>query len=170
MSVSINHRLSGALLFLAVAAIPFSGEGQLAGVDAHDKANHLHAVAMTAAEFVDRVEAFPVIARLHGESAALRSWRDPHAYECWRLQAALLHAIGEHDEALGYLERAATAALTWGMPGPAAHTFLDAAGILEDLGRTDEAQALIRRAHRLTARDELSPAEQRGIERRIAVN
>jgi tetratricopeptide (TPR) repeat protein len=164
-----SFRLPAALFFVGAVLVPLSGEGQVTGVDAREKANHLHAVAMTAAGFVDHQDAMPIIARLHAESAALREWDDPHAYDCWRLQAALLHAIGEYDEALAYLENAAAVALAKGAPGLAAHTFLDAASVLDDQGRMDEAQVLIRRAHELIARDELTSAEQRRIERRIMV-
>jgi hypothetical protein len=55
----------------------------------------------------------------------------------------------------------------WGAPGSAAHAFLDAAGVLNEMGRTDEAQNFIRTAQALTTRDELSSAKQRALQRRI---
>lgn len=168
MSASITRRLPGALLLLGLFLVPFSSvEAQVADPDAHALANHRHAVAMTAAGFINSQEDIPLVARLHAESAALRDRNDPSAFDCWRLQAALLHGIGEYDEALTFLEDAATLALAWGAPGLAAHAYLDAAGVLNELGRTVEAQNLIRTAQGLTTRDELTSAEQRAIQRRI---
>jgi len=169
MSVPLFRRLPGALLILGVVLAPLSVEAQFEDPDAHALANHRHAVAMTAAAFIHSQEDIPLIARFHAEAARLRDGDDPRAVDCWRLQAGLLHGIGEHEEALTYLEDAATLALAWGAPALAAEIYLDAAGVLNELGRSSEAQDRIRTAHQLSTRAELTVAEQRRIQERIRV-
>jgi tetratricopeptide (TPR) repeat protein len=170
MSASITRRLPGALILLGLFLVPLSSvEAQVADPDARALANHRHAVAMTAAAFINHAEDIPLVAQLHAESAGLRDWNDPNAFDCWRLQAALLYNASRYEEALVYLEDAATLALAWGSPGLAAHAYLDAAGVLNELGRRAEAQDRIRTAHELSTRDELTDAEQRRIQQRIRI-
>jgi tetratricopeptide (TPR) repeat protein len=169
MSTPTFGRLPGALFLLGLCLAPLSVEAQVPDPDPHALANHRHAVAMTAAAFIHAQEDMPLIARLHAEAATLRDRNDPRAVDCWRLQAALLHGIGEHEEALTYLEDAATVAQAWDAPGLAAHAYLDAAAVLNELGRRSEAQNLIRAAHELSTRDVLTRTEQRQIQERIRV-
>jgi tetratricopeptide (TPR) repeat protein len=169
MSSPIFRRLPGALFLLGLFLPPLSVEAQFEDPDAYALANHRHAVAMTAATFIQSQEDMPIIVRLHAEAAKLRDRDDPRAVDCWRLQAGLLHGIGKHEEALAYLEDAATLALAWGAPELAAHVHLDAAGVLNELGRKNEARDLIQTAQQLSTRAELTVAGQRRIHERIRV-
>jgi tetratricopeptide (TPR) repeat protein len=162
-------RFLGGLLILGAVFVPLDLSAQATGLDARERADVLHARAMTAATFVNHIDDVRLIAQMHEESAALRDGSDPRAFDCWRMQARLLYATGEYDQAVAYLKDAAEVALNFGSPGPAAHTLLDAAAVLDEQGRQDEAQALIRRAQELTTWNELTSSDQRRIEQRIAI-
>lgn len=169
MPISSGWRLRGALLLLGALLVPVAGQAQVDEADLRAQADHLHALAMTAAEFINHQDDAGLIARMHGEAAKLRDRWDPRAFHCWRLQASLLDAAGEPEEALVYLEDAAEVAMEQGVPAWAAHAMLDAAGLLQELGRRNEAQILIQRAHRLSLGGGMTSAQQREIQERIRV-
>ena len=159
----------GGLLIVGAVFVPLGLNAQATELDARERADLYHARAMTAAPFVNHTDDVRLIVQMHEESAALRDGSDPRAFDCWTMQARLLYATGEYDQAVAYLKDAAEVALAFGSPGPAAHTLLDAAAVLDEQGRQEEAQALVRRAQELTTRDELTSSMQRRIEQRIAI-
>jgi tetratricopeptide (TPR) repeat protein len=171
MFTSIGIRLPGALLVLGLLLAPLPGASQVTEAAAQHEANQRHdwAMAMATGAASFQLGNLSAIARLHAEAASLRDWDDPRARECWWLQGALLYGLGEHDDALVYFEKAAQHALANHDHANAANTFLDSALVLEEQGRTREAQELIRRAHDMTLVDEIPISERRRIQQRITI-
>lgn len=166
---SLRRSVPAGLLVLGMLFTPLFIKAQVEEPGSQDQADLLHARAMTAAAFITHVDDVAIIVRMHEESASLRDGSDPRAFDCWVVQAALLHHIGEYDQAVSYLKRAADLALDFGSPGPAAHALLDAAAVRKAQGLHGEADGLTRSAWELSTRSELSATEQRQIERRIVV-
>ncbi len=157
------------LLPVAVLLGVASLSAQTSVEEARKLADELHAQAMSVAGESMRLDELAEMVRLHGESAYLRDWQDPKAYECWSLQGTLLAHLGEYEAAASFLDAAAALALSHGEPGLAAQAWLDAAHALNAANRRAEARTLVRKAHELRASAELTRAEAEEIDRRIIV-
>lgn len=172
MSLPSRWRASGTLLAIALLLLPgilVAQDGAPAEPDRRAQADHLHALAMTAARFVEHQEDRVLIVRMHAEAAHLRDADDPRAYECLRFQGSLLHGIGELNEAAGFFENAADIALRNGDSFGAAHALLDAAGVRLEQGRITQARSLSREADRLSRERGVTWEERQQLQRRIGV-
>jgi hypothetical protein len=160
-----------ATLFLPVALLLGAAtlSAQTTVEETRKMADEIHARAMSVAGETIQLHELPAVVTLHGESAYLRDWQDPKAYECWTLQANLLAHVGEYEAAAAFLDAAANLALSQGQPGLAAQAWLDAAFVMRSADQDVQARTLARKAWDLRGSAELSALEQEEIDRRVIV-
>ena len=89
---------------------------------------------------------------MHGYVAYRRQHDDVRRFECLRIQADLLHAIGYLEGARLYLEEAARHAEATSDPYDAAMTYIDAALLAQEAGESWAAQDFAYRARALVSR------------------
>ena len=165
MSMSFS-RLSLAGVLLAIAALPTAAAAQyqLPVLVSSVKADSLHEAAValvTAHRWRDA-------ARLHRESAALRSADDPLAFRCLSDAAALAYAVHDRTAARNDMAEAAGQALSRGDLSSAAQAYLDAAWIAQEQKNPRQVWELGHRAEMLAASPLLAERDRMAILQRIS--
>lgn len=170
MSRVRTARTALTLLPLTLLLGATAASGQTTVEESRQMADEIHARAMTLMQqSTFNLDDLPQLIDLHGESAYLRDWKDPEAFHCWSTQGSLLYHVGEYEAAASFLDAAGNVALTHGDPVSAAQAFLDAAWIMRELDRNDEARVLMRKAHDLRLSADMTPRDRREIDSRIIV-
>ena len=161
-----SSRLSLAGVLLAIAALPSVGAAQyqLPVLVSSVKADSLHkaAVAYVAAH------RWHDAARLHRESAALRSSDDPLAFRCLSDAAALAYAVNDRTAARNDMADAAGQALARGDLSSAAQAYLDAAWIAQEQKNPRQVWEMGHRAEMLAASPLLAERDRVAILQRIS--
>lgn len=128
--------------------------------DAH--LDRLHDEAMASA-YTSLPGGIEKAAWAHAAVAFQRGENDVRRVECLRTQAELFEALGYLDGARVYLEEAAHQAMENGDPFAAAMTYIDAALVAKEAGRTREAVDLGRQARDLVASPSLDITQRAAI-------
>ena len=162
----VSSRLSLAGVLLAIAALPTAATAQyqLPVLVSSVKADSLHeaAIAYVAAH------RWRDAARLHRQSAALRTPDDPLAFRCLSDAAALAYAVNDRTAARNDMAEAAGQALARGDLSSAAQAYLDAAWIAQEQKNPHQVWALGHRAEMLAASPLLAERDRMAILQRIS--
>jgi hypothetical protein len=158
--------IAGALAFGAVLAVPQAASGQLNTFELAAHANHLHDVAVNAGQ--GYVSDFATIAEKHRAAAEMRLISDPRAVECTQFQATVLHYSGQLEEAQAQFEHAAEIALAKDDFLGAGMSFVDAAFVAQEQGRSGDALRLANQAYRVSQLTALDRDGRDAIQRRLA--
>ena len=159
---------SGAVLALSGAATVLPAQQTLEPVhvtaSSTARADRLHEKAMSLpTEFRYAGKA----AKLHEQSAGLRSEDDPQAVGCLRSAAFLRYYSGNRRAGGDLMERAANRAASIGDVARAADSYIDAAYISQELRDPDHARELARRAQLLSASPLLTDVQRAALRARI---
>lgn len=169
MTRALTTRMALAALPAALLLSAATASAQATVEESRKMAGELHAQAMELMQqSTFHLDDLPALVDLHGQSAYLRDWQDPEAFHCWATQGSLLFHVGEYEAAASFLDAAGNVALANGEPATAAQAFLDAAWVMRELDRNEEARILLRKAHDLRVNAEMTPRERREIDRRIS--
>ena len=148
------------LAILAALAAPLAAGAQqrlqpvqVSADEAAARASHLHAQAVVAG---GNLKKLGKAARLHEQSAELRTILDPQAFECLREAGLLRYYDGDRRTAVALLERAARLAADRGDVISASRSFSDAAIIAHELRQGVRAWDLAVRAEALSSSPLLS--------------
>jgi tetratricopeptide (TPR) repeat protein len=170
MSRARTIRMALSLLPLSLLVGATAVSGQTTVEESRKMAGEIHAQAMALlSQSTFHLDDLPELVKLHGESAYLRDWQDPEAFHCWSTQGNLLYHVGEYEAAAAFLDAAAHVALSNGDPVTAAQAYLDAAWVMREVNRHEEARTLLRKAHDLRVSADMSASDRREIDRRIIV-
>lgn len=154
-----------AALFAVALAMPVAvrADGPPRGTDT-EKARALKAQAEA---LYDQPKAWPKVARLLEESAALRPADDAEAYECLVTAGRVRATLGDSKNAQRLLEKAAEHALARGMVLQAAESYLDAAFAAIDAHDRAAVAALTERVRLLASSPALSELDRSALLERI---
>jgi tetratricopeptide (TPR) repeat protein len=133
--------------------------GQSSVEETRAMADEIHHRSMAIAEEMNALADLPRVVYLHAESAYLRDWADPKAFECWSTQGLLLAHIGEFDAAAAFLHAAGNVAWSRGDLTAASEAYVNAAWALKEAGRIEEARHLVRLSEEFQPAVEFSAAE-----------
>lgn len=141
-----------------------AAQQRLPTVVAIAKADSLHAAAITMAETGNR---WRDAARLHRESAALRTPEDSLGFSCLKTAASLSFVVNDLTSARSDMTRAAEQALARGDIERAAHAYADAAWVAKEQKKSREVWKLGRQAEVLASSPLLSEEQRTSILKRF---
>jgi hypothetical protein len=159
--------LLASVVFLPALALPSAAVGQyrLPEITAIAKADSVHGAAQHLAQTTHR---WRDAARLHRQSATLRTAADSLGYRCFTLAAQLSFAGNDLSSAQSAMVAAAGQALARGDVVKAANAFADAAWIADQRHNAGQVRTFARRAEVLAASPLLTQPARAAILRRFA--
>lgn len=143
------------------------GELAKATLEYQEKLDRAVKLEALAAEASLDLQTFEQAAELYREASKLRG-ASPESVRNDIRAAHLSYYLGDEGDAIGGLEDAARAALSWDDVTTAARTFLDAAWVAQEDGRIRTAIHLAREAEALSDSPLMARAERNEILERIA--
>jgi hypothetical protein len=163
--ISMNSLFLPAVLMATLTApSAASAQYRLPEVVAVVKADSLHAAAVILSQTMDR---WGDAARLHRESAAIRSADDSLGFRCLRAAAQLSYGKGDLLNAQSSMTEAAAQAMARGDIVRAAHAYADAAWLANEQHRSSEVWTLARQAEVLAGSPLLSGEQRADILKRF---
>jgi hypothetical protein len=161
MTPSRNALCLSAAVMAALSLPPaIAAQYRLPTIVAIGTADSLHAAAVTLSRQVGRLGD---AARLHHQSAMLRSADDSLGFRCLRAAANLSYVDHDLSNARSSMTQAAAQALARGDLVSAAHAYADAASVASEQRRKDEVWKLGRQAEVLAGSPLLSRGQRASI-------